>query len=81
MKQIKRMLRMHRIFVAQELKRMMEYKGDFIIGIIGFLAVQVSNLLFLWLVFRQIPSLMGWSAAEIVFIYGFSLIRANLISI
>lgn len=78
MKQIKRMLRMHRIFVVQELKRMMEYKGDFIIGIIGFLAVQVSNLLFLWLVFRRIPSLMGWSAAEIIFIYGFSLIPKGL---
>ena len=34
MRQIKRMLRMHKIFVAQELKRMMEYKGDFIVGII-----------------------------------------------
>ena len=30
MKNIKRMLRIHRIFMAQEFKRMMEYKGDFI---------------------------------------------------
>ena len=69
---------MHRIFVVQELKRMMEYKGDFIIGIIGFLAVQVSNLLFLWLIFRQVPDLMGWSVNEIVFIYGFSLLPKGL---
>ena len=60
MRQIKRAFRMHRIFVAQELKRMLEYKGDFIIGIIGFLLVQTSNLLFLTLVFSNIPSLMGW---------------------
>lgn len=74
MRQIKRLFRMHRIFVAQELKRMMEYKGDFIVGVIGFLMAQCSNLLFLWIIFNNIPSLMGWSLNEVVFIYGFSLI-------
>ncbi len=78
MKTVKRMLRMHRIFVAQELKRMMEYKGDFIVGIIGFLLGQFFNLLFLWIIFRQIPSLMGWSLEQLVFIYGFSLIPKGL---
>lgn len=78
MKQIRRALRMHRIFVSQELKRMMEYKGDFIIGIIGFLFVQASNLLFLSLVFSNIPSLMGWDYTQVVFIYGFSLIPKGI---
>ena len=30
MKKVKRALKIHRIFMAQEFKRMMEYKGDFI---------------------------------------------------
>lgn len=78
MKQIKRMFKMHRIFVGQELKRMMEYKGDFIIGIIGFLLAQAFNLLFLWIIFSQIPNLLGWTLNQIVFIYGFSLIPKGL---
>lgn len=78
MKNIKRMLRMHRIFVSQELKRMMEYKGDFIVGIIGFLLGQFFNLLFLWIIFSQIPSLVGWTLEQVVFIYGFSLIPKGL---
>lgn len=78
MNTVKRMLKMHRIFVSQELKRMMEYKGDFIVGIIGFLLGQLFNLMFLWIVFSQIPSLMGWSMEQIVFIYGFSLIPKGL---
>lgn len=78
MKQVKRMLRMHRIFVTQELKRMMEYKGDFIVGIIGFLLGQFFNLLFLWIIFSQIPNLMGWTLEQILFIYGFSLIPKGL---
>lgn len=78
MKSIKRMLRMHRIFVSQELKRMMEYKGDFFVGIIGFLTGQFFNLLFLFIIFSQIPNLMGWTLEQIAFIYGFSLIPKGL---
>lgn len=78
MKSVKRMLKMHRIFVTQELKRMMEYKGDFIVGIIGFLLGQLTNMLFLFIVFSQIPSLMGWTLEQVIFIYGFSLIPKGL---
>ena len=78
MKQIKKALRMHRIFVTQEMKRMMEYKGDFIVGIIGFLLGQFFNLMFIWIIFSQIPSLMGWTLEQIVFIYGFSLIPKGI---
>lgn len=78
MKNIKRMLKMHRIFVSQEIKRMMEYKGDFIVGIIGFLLNQFFNLLFLWIIFSQIPSLVGWTLEQVIFIYGFSLIPKGL---
>lgn len=78
MKTIKRLLRMHKIFVSQELKRMMEYKGDFIVGIIGFLLGQLFNMIFLWIVFAKIPSLMGWTLNQVIFIYGFSLIPKGL---
>ena len=75
---IGRLVRIHRIFVAQEIKRMVEYKADFFIGMIGFLMVQCSNLLMLWIIFNSIPTLMGWSLPEVVFIYGFSLIPKGL---
>lgn len=78
MKKIKRMLKIHRIFMAQEFKRMMEYKGDFIVGVIGFFLVQLSNLMFLWIIFGQIPNLAGWSVNEVVFIYGLSLIPKGI---
>ena len=64
--------------MAQEFKRMMEYKGDFIVGIIGFFLVQLSNLLFLWIIFNQVPTLMGWTVYEVVFIYGMSLIPKGI---
>lgn len=74
MKKIRRAMRMHRIFVVQELKKMVEYKANFIVGIIGFLLGQITNILFIWIIFAQIPNLKGWTINQIVFIYGFSLI-------
>lgn len=78
MKQIKRALRLHHIFMSQELKKMMEYKGDFLVGIVGFLIGQIFNMLFIWIIFQQIPSLAGWSIEQVVFIYGFSLIPKGM---
>lgn len=78
MKNVKRLFKMHGIFISQELKRMMEYKGDFLVGIAGFLLNQFFNLMFLWIIFSQIPSLMGWSLQEIIFIYGFSLLPKGI---
>lgn len=78
MKQLGRIFRMHRIFVSQELKRMMEYKGDFLVGIVGFLLVQLSTLLFLKIIFSNIPSLMGWTYEQVLFVYGFSLVPKGI---
>ena len=71
-------LKIHRIFVRQELKRFLEYRSDFIMGIIGFLIGQIFNLMYLWIVFANIPSLGGWSLEEVIFLYGFSLIPKGI---
>lgn len=75
---MKRILRLERIFIAQYLKQMLEYKGDFIIGVIGVCLIQGLNLVFLKIIFKEIPSLNGWSLNQILFIYGFSLIPKGI---
>ena len=71
---MKRVFRLHRIFISQHLKRLMEYKVDFTVGAIGFLLGQAVEILFIGIIFSQIPDLAGWTFDEILFIYGFSLI-------
>ena len=56
----------------------MEYKVDFLLGAVGILLTQAVQLLFLGIIFSQIPALIGWSFEEILFIYGFSLIAKTL---
>ncbi|MDD6645272.1 MAG: ABC-2 family transporter protein [Oscillospiraceae bacterium] len=71
---MKRAFRLHRIFIAQYMKKLMEYKVDFIVGAVGFLLSQALEILFIGIIFSQIPDLAGWTFNEILFIYGFSLI-------
>ncbi|MDR0914831.1 MAG: ABC-2 family transporter protein [Oscillospiraceae bacterium] len=75
---LKRIFKMHRIFIVQELKKQMEYKVDFLIGVGGFFLAQASTILFLGIIFGTIPDLAGWSFNEILFIYGFSLIPKGI---
>lgn len=75
---MKRVFRLHRIFISQYLKRLMEYKADFLIGAVGFFFSQVVQILFIGILFSQIPDLAGWSFEEILFIYGFSLLPKGI---
>lgn len=73
-----RMLRLHRIFVAQYMKNLMEYKVDFLTGAISFLIGQVIQIAFIGIIFSGIPDLVGFSFEQILFIYGFSLLPKGL---
>lgn len=70
--------RMHAIFIKQYLKQIMEYKVDFIVGVLGVFLTQGLNLLFLNVLFQHIPSLEGWTFEQIAFIYGFSVIPKGI---
>ena len=75
---MRRYFRLHRIFIAQYMKRLMEYKTDFLLGAVGMLIAEAIQIAFLGIIFSQIPSLRGWSFEEILFIYGFSLIAKSV---
>lgn len=73
-----RLLKLYRIFIAQRLKSMMEYRVDFLTGAASFLVNQLTNILFIHILFGQIPVLDGYLYNEILFIYGFSLVPKGL---
>ena len=64
---MKKYQRMHLIFIRQYIKQIMEYKVDFVVGVLGVFLTQGLNLLFLNVIFQHIPSLEGWTFQEIAF--------------
>lgn len=75
---MKRYLDIYKDFVVQYLKILMQSKANFFIGFIGFICTQASGILFLTMIFSQIPNLNGWSFYEILFIYGFAQLPRGL---
>lgn len=73
-----RFLRLYKTFIIQHLKKLMEYRVDFLTGAMSFLINQITNIVFISIIFSQIPHLNGYLFYEIIFIYGFSLIPKGL---
>lgn len=75
---IQRFFRLYWIFTQQFIKRIMEYRADFLTGAMAFFLGQFFNLVFIAIIFGNIPQLEGWTVDQIIFIYGFSLIPRGL---
>ena len=69
---MKRYIRLYLKLSAQYMKSLMEYRTDFIVGLIAFFLIQGFGIAFLFIVFETIPNLNGWSFYEVLFIYGFA---------
>lgn len=78
LKTMKRYLQLYRIFLAQYMKVQMQSKIDFVVGFFSFFLTQMLGIVFLYLVFEQIPDLNGWSFYQLVFIYGYAQIPRGI---
>lgn len=75
---MRRFFRLYKTFVVQYFKQLMEYRIDFLTGALSFLINQLTNILFISIIFDNISALSGYSRYEIYFIYGFSLLPKGL---
>lgn len=57
-------------FFNQNAKTMLEYKTDFVIGIISTFVNQFYGIFFVWVIFENIKQIHGWTFYEITFVYG-----------
>ncbi len=64
-----RYIKLYWHFFKLRVQIMMEYRLDFIIGILSVLFIQGAGLFFVNIVFKQIQTIRGWSFDEVVFIY------------
>ena len=67
-------LRIYCKILSQDLKSKMSYRADFIISTIGMIFTNIAGFISFWILFRNFPSINGWSYHEMLFLYGFSLI-------
>lgn len=60
------------------LQAKLEYRADFVVGVVTSVLLQLAALSFLVVVFRNAPSLAGWSGTEVVFLFGMTAVCLGL---
>lgn len=75
---MKKYLKLYKQFLKQYIKSLIEYRADFVLGLIGFVLVQFVGVVFVQLIFNSIPTLDGWSFYEVLFIYGLAQIPRGI---
>ncbi|MBI3973910.1 MAG: ABC-2 family transporter protein [Chloroflexi bacterium] len=56
----------------------MEYRANFLLGVVNGLGFQLAGLVFVWAVLHRFPSLGGWSFGEVAFLYALRLLGHSL---
>lgn len=57
-------------FLKQNAKTMLEYKTDFVVGVVSTFINQFYGIFFVWVIFENIKQIHGWTFYEITFVYG-----------
>lgn len=68
---MRRLWHIYLSFTTQYLKRLVNYRVDFVIGVLSFMFVQLSGVILITLVFNQITQLNGYTFEQMIFFYGF----------
>lgn len=76
-KRFKYYFKLYLLFIAQDIKGKMQYRVDFYISSVGMILTNLLGVLSLWILFRSIPNILGWTYYELLFIYGLSLIALS----
>lgn len=62
-------LRLYSRFIGVAIRSRMEYRSDFLVGIVSVIVLNYVNLTLIWVLVNQFRALQGWSLWEIVMLY------------
>ncbi len=75
---MRRYLKLYFTYIKRSIITRLEYKRDTFISILNFTIGNVCSILSIYFIMQSIPSLKGWSMAQLGFLYGFSMMPVAL---
>jgi ABC-2 type transport system permease protein len=67
-------IKIYFMMVSQYFKIRMQFRADLYISSLGIIVRSMSGVATLWLLFRNVNDISGWTFNELIFMYGFSLL-------
>jgi ABC-2 type transport system permease protein len=74
-------LQLYGKFIGIAIRSRMQYRSDFIFGIIGIFVLNGVNLALIWVMINRFKSLAGWAFWEIVMLYGTFLLSHSIYAV
>src|SRR5512138_3554404 len=81
MTSLRRHLRLFGLYFSQYAKARLEYRADFFSSVLASFLGTAAAFGLLLIVFSRVPAVKGWSFAEMVFLYGFSLVPLGIFNV
>jgi ABC-2 type transport system permease protein len=63
------------------IKSMMEYRTDFLVGLFSQVAMQLTELIFLWIVFQGTQDIAGWNFYQLLLLYGVMMFALSVVDL
>ncbi|MCR8630546.1 ABC transporter permease [Paenibacillus radicis (ex Xue et al. 2023)] len=73
-RQLSRHLRLYPSFLKQSIKSHLEYDVDFFMGVFASVSGHLAALIFLTILYQDIPAISGWTRWEVIFLYGLAVL-------
>lgn len=67
-------------YLKNYMKTRLTYRADFWVEVVSDLLFQVTNFIFILVIFMHTESLGGWSQGEVIFVYGFFMVPFGVFS-
>ncbi|MFR2533733.1 MAG: ABC transporter permease [Clostridia bacterium] len=74
MEKIKTNICIYISMLVASLKGMMVYRVDFLVGILSQVVTQIVELIFIWIIFQNTPTLAGWNMEQLLLLYGITML-------
>lgn len=81
MRRIARAIDLYCTLFRAGLRAKLNYRADVLVMVPSFLLIQAIGYVFLWVVFRQLPTIAGWSMHELVCVYAMISITEGIVGV
>ena len=79
MTKLKHNISVYLSMLSCSIKSMMEYRIDFIVGMVSQLLTQIVELIFIWIVFQNTETLAGWTFDKLLLLYGITMLTISMV--
>src|SRR6185369_10367875 len=69
--------RLYLLLCGRYIQARMQYRADFLISTAAMLAGNAAVVVSLFILFKTIPALAGWTYAQVIFIYAFAILAQS----